>query len=136
MLNDSVENWFSSTLIFISFASVSISSDPPFLKFCVSPLYANVFANRVQNFQPLGQSEFISSEYYMTANSHACGLKTSISRILLLCVLTRLQKRRSFIIKVGLVLSVRTALESHTIVRTYLNTQKYANIRELKQRRF
>ena len=38
------KNWCNSTLIFITFAIVSISSGPPFLKSCVTPLHSNVFA--------------------------------------------------------------------------------------------
>ena len=38
------QKWCNSTLIFISFAIVGISSGPPFLKSCVTPLHSNVFA--------------------------------------------------------------------------------------------
>ena len=43
------QNWCNSTLIFISFAIVSISSGPPFLKSCVTPLHSNVFAGPESN---------------------------------------------------------------------------------------
>ena len=38
------QKWCNSTFIFISFAIVGISSGPPFLKSCVTPLHSNVFA--------------------------------------------------------------------------------------------
>ena len=53
----------SSTLIFTSFAIVSISSDPPFLKSCVALLLLKFLLARVQHFQPLCQSKFVPSEY-------------------------------------------------------------------------
>ena len=60
-------------LFFISFAIVSISSGPPFLKSCVSLLHSNVFK----------LIKIIPSEYCIRVmlKSYACGLKTSMSRI-------------------------------------------------------
>ena len=43
------QNWSNSTLIFISFAIVSISSGPPFLKSCVTLPHSNVFASQESN---------------------------------------------------------------------------------------
>ena len=44
------ENWCNSTLIFISFAIVGISSGPPFLKSSVTLLRLNVFAGQSPTF--------------------------------------------------------------------------------------
>ena len=42
------QKWCNSTLIFISF-DISISSGPPFLNSCVTPLHSNVFAGPESN---------------------------------------------------------------------------------------
>ena len=67
------ENWCNGTLIFISFAIVSISSGPPFLKSCVTFLHSNIFA---------GQSSIIISNHFKP-------IKIYTFRILYTCQLSR-----------------------------------------------
>ena len=43
------QNWCNITSIFITFAIISISSGPPFLKSCVTLLHSNVFAGPESN---------------------------------------------------------------------------------------
>ena len=75
-------------LFFIHFRNgkivqLSISSDPPFLKSCVTLLHSNVFAGQSPTLSTIKPIKIIPSEYCIRImrESYACGLKTSISRI-------------------------------------------------------